>query len=749
MSQLLRASSVPTLVGLEEELTCAICLCVFESPVTTPCGHNFCLPCLEMTWGDLEKNFSCPQCRSCFDSRPELKKNTVLCRVVEEFQGTLGGPPKKDEKAKQRASSSPPAVACDSCLQAAATKTCFTCMASFCQEHLKPHLESPAFKSHQLASPVADLQQRKCQAHSKLLEFYCKEHGSCICCFCLVTHKKCVTVPLEEAKEEKESQLKQRLTELYALNEKADQSLNQVRMQQKQISDTARRKLDLLKSEFLEMIALIEEEEKESVKKVLAEEKRVRDKYDFVYKVLGKKKNEIQGERDQIEMALTEVDDIAFLKKSAKLRQLPFKDVFIPKIDLDQKLIHAIYQKAFGLKESVKQFLTHPKDKNTEGSTQSNFKPQTNFLQPGKKKNESRAAKGDDQPPDSSQEKATEEATASGAPESKARRRPAKRYRFPPTWVGTGATREWVELADASLHFLPANSQSCLDCKNKIQKHKLITSAQASIHLPCRLHAAILLQQQGRAFPANASEHEAQGKENVSVKGQDIPLLGRWDLVASGSEDRPDQTQSPNQRGRSSSRTQLTTLESFLAKSREELLEFASQFTLDYKTAHQKVLLSERNTKVSVADTPQNYQYHPQRFSYCSQVVAFQCFKRGIHYWEVEVENNSFSGVGVCYGSMARHGVESRLGRNDCSWCIEWCNGNLSAWHKDVGKNLPPTKVKKIGVLLHYEGGFLIFFGISTKTTLLYKFQAQFTEALYPAFWVFSSKAAISICQLK
>ncbi|XP_044278005.1 E3 ubiquitin/ISG15 ligase TRIM25-like isoform X2 [Varanus komodoensis] len=635
MSQLLRASSVPTLVGLEEELTCAICLCVFESPVTTPCGHNFCLPCLEMTWGDLEKNFSCPQCRSCFDSRPELKKNTVLCRVVEEFQGTLGGPPKKDEKAKQRASSSPPAVACDSCLQAAATKTCFTCMASFCQEHLKPHLESPAFKSHQLASPVADLQQRKCQAHSKLLEFYCKEHGSCICCFCLVTHKKCVTVPLEEAKEEKESQLKQRLTELYALNEKADQSLNQVRMQQKQISDTARRKLDLLKSEFLEMIALIEEEEKESVKKVLAEEKRVRDKYDFVYKVLGKKKNEIQGERDQIEMALTEVDDIAFLKKSAKLRQLPFKDVFIPKIDLDQKLIHAIYQKAFGLKESVKQFLTHPKDKNTEGSTQSNFKPQTNFLQPGKKKNESRAAKGDDQPPDSSQEKATEEATASGAPESKARRRPAKR------------------------------------------------------------------------------------------------------------------SQSPNQRGRSSSRTQLTTLESFLAKSREELLEFASQFTLDYKTAHQKVLLSERNTKVSVADTPQNYQYHPQRFSYCSQVVAFQCFKRGIHYWEVEVENNSFSGVGVCYGSMARHGVESRLGRNDCSWCIEWCNGNLSAWHKDVGKNLPPTKVKKIGVLLHYEGGFLIFFGISTKTTLLYKFQAQFTEALYPAFWVFSSKAAISICQLK
>lgn len=56
------------------------------------------------------------------------------------------------------------------------------------------------------------------------------------------------------------------------------------------------------------------------------------------------------------------------------MRQLPIKEVFIPKIDLDHKLIHTVYQKVCGLKENVKQCLTQPSgvsqpsDKKTEGN---------------------------------------------------------------------------------------------------------------------------------------------------------------------------------------------------------------------------------------------------------------------------------------------------------------------------------------------------------------------------------------------
>ncbi|EAW94523.1 tripartite motif-containing 25, isoform CRA_a [Homo sapiens] len=190
-------------------------------------------------------------------------------------------------------------------------------------------------------------------------------------------------------------------------------------------------------------------------------------------------------------------------------------------------------------------------------------------------------------------------------------------------------------------------------------------------------------------------------------------------------------------------------LETFLAKSRPELLEYYIKVILDYNTAHNKVALSECYTVASVAEMPQNYRPHPQRFTYCSQVLGLHCYKKGIHYWEVELQKNNFCGVGICYGSMNRQGPESRLGRNSASWCVEWFNTKISAWHNNVEKTLPSTKATRVGVLLNCDHGFVIFFAVADKVHLMYKFRVDFTEALYPAFWVFSAGATLSICSPK
>jgi len=190
-------------------------------------------------------------------------------------------------------------------------------------------------------------------------------------------------------------------------------------------------------------------------------------------------------------------------------------------------------------------------------------------------------------------------------------------------------------------------------------------------------------------------------------------------------------------------------LETFLAKSRPELLEYAVKFSLDYNTAHNKVALSENYSVAYVADSPLNYQPHPKRFVYCSQVLGLHCYKKGIHYWEVELQKSHFCGVGVCYGSMPRQGPESRLGRNSASWCVEWFNTKISAWHNNVEKTLPSTKATRVGVLLNCDHGFVIFFAVADRVHLMYKFKVDFTEALYPAFWVFSAGAMLSICSYK
>uniref|UniRef100_A0A8C3J181 RING-type E3 ubiquitin transferase n=1 Tax=Calidris pygmaea TaxID=425635 RepID=A0A8C3J181_9CHAR len=603
--------SDPGLAGLEEELTCSICLCLFSSPVTVPCGHNFCASCLELSWAG-QSDFSCPQCRATFPGRPQLQKNTVLCRVVEQLRGRAGAEQEEEEDAVGLRGEATP-VYCDSCRQVPAVQTCLTCTASFCPEHLQPHRDSPAFRDHQLCPPLRDLQQRKCSQHNKIFEFFCSQHGICICSLCLLGHKLCHTNPLQLAKANTESALKKKLTELHNQSEKAARAMSTVKTNQSQAAETVSRKKDLIRSEFSEIKALIEERENEILKLIADEEKRVCNKFDYIYGVLGSKKNEIQSLRDQIEMALTESDDILFLKRAAALQRTSTKDAFVPVIEIDQSLIHSTYQSAINLKDIVKLSVTQARERKVEA------KPT-----PVKTKPFPAVASNKKKPPG-----------------------PGPRKCFFPT----GQTLCSVDTA---------------------------------------------------------------------------PAMGTVSTAAAAAA--------------------KELLDSFLKKPREELLQYTANITLDFNTAHNKVMLSNRYTRMSVSDTPLHYDYHPQRFTDCSQVLGFQCFKRGVHYWEVELQQNSFCGIGICYGSMERQGPGSRLGRNSSSWCIEWLNSKISSWHNDVEKCLPNVKATKIGVLLHCEGGFVIFMAVGEKHNLIYKFKAQFTEALYPAFWLFSSGTVLTLC---
>ncbi|XP_025902549.1 E3 ubiquitin/ISG15 ligase TRIM25 [Nothoprocta perdicaria] len=631
MASLTPAGSEPS---LEDELTCSICLCLFSSPVTVPCGHNFCGSCLELTWAGAERDLSCPQCRTTFATRPQLRKNTVLCRVVQELQGGLA---KAEDAAKTEACEAATTVPCDSCLQALAAKTCLTCMASFCLEHLRPHHESPAFRDHQLCPPLPDLQQRKCASHNKLMELFCREHAACICSTCILSHRLCHTSPLQQAKEEAELALKKRLMQIYNQSGRAAQALGLVKANQSKITETASRKRDLITTEFSEIKALIGEEENRLLKIIGDEEIRVCNKFDYILGVLRSKNNEIQSIRDQIETALTERDDILFLKRAAALQQVTTKDVFTPTIEMDQNILHSAYQSAINIKETVKLLVTQSKEKSAEAKTSVRPKP------PG-------AA-------------------------------------FP----------------NRNIHVKkPVGPQEA------IQKEKI--------------------QNQTQATPQEEADTKDKDKKKPAKSAQ--------------------KPGAPNAASAAAAATKQL-IDSFLKKPREELLQYADNITLDYNTAHKQVILSEKYTKISVSEIPLNYSEHPQRFTYCSQVLGFQCFKRGIHYWEVDLQQNNFCGIGICYGSMERQGPESRLGRNGSSWCIEWFNNKISAWHDDVEKCLPNTKATRIGVLLHCDQGFVIFLAVGEKHNLIYKYKAQFTEALYPAFWVFSSGTVLSLCQLK
>uniref|UniRef100_A0A3Q0QPS6 Uncharacterized protein n=1 Tax=Amphilophus citrinellus TaxID=61819 RepID=A0A3Q0QPS6_AMPCI len=63
---------------------CPICLDVFTRPVSTPCGHNFCMSCITSYWNDAPV-CQCPICKEHFQRIPDLKVNTFISELASNF----------------------------------------------------------------------------------------------------------------------------------------------------------------------------------------------------------------------------------------------------------------------------------------------------------------------------------------------------------------------------------------------------------------------------------------------------------------------------------------------------------------------------------------------------------------------------------------------------------------------------------------------------------------------------------------
>ncbi|XP_022354741.1 probable E3 ubiquitin-protein ligase TRIML1 [Enhydra lutris kenyoni] len=81
MSLLEKMSTADLMENLREELTCFICLDYFTSPVTTECGHSFCLLCLLRSWEEHNTPLSCPECWRSLES-PHFQPNERLGRLA-------------------------------------------------------------------------------------------------------------------------------------------------------------------------------------------------------------------------------------------------------------------------------------------------------------------------------------------------------------------------------------------------------------------------------------------------------------------------------------------------------------------------------------------------------------------------------------------------------------------------------------------------------------------------------------------
>ncbi|KAF7700424.1 hypothetical protein HF521_003382 [Silurus meridionalis] len=192
-----------------DQFICAVCLDLLKDPVTIPCGHSFCKVCINGCWNqeDMKSIYSCPQCRETFTPRPVLCRNNILAEVVEKLKNT-----ELQAASAAHCYTGPGDVDCDSCTgrKLKAVKSCLVCLASYCEDHLKPHYQSQAFKKHKLVEACVDLQEKICSQHDKLMEIYCRTDQSFICYLCMTDeHKGHDTVSTTAERSKKQNELKE------------------------------------------------------------------------------------------------------------------------------------------------------------------------------------------------------------------------------------------------------------------------------------------------------------------------------------------------------------------------------------------------------------------------------------------------------------------------------------------------------------------------------------------------------------
>ncbi|KAK2888813.1 hypothetical protein Q8A67_014188 [Cirrhinus molitorella] len=195
------------------------------------------------------------------------------------------------------------AVPCDRCTEPkAAVKTCLVCMASFCENHLKPHNTQEKLRNHELIAPTGDLSQKICPEHKYLQEFFCRSCQMYVCWLCTSNqHKGHESLSTQAERNEKQKELGAVLSENHQRLQDRERELKDMKKVLDTLtrsSETVRDEADMVLSELQEsvqrMLELLQDVMVSTAQEKLNEAQDVVTKLEAEVKQLKKKDGELK-----------------------------------------------------------------------------------------------------------------------------------------------------------------------------------------------------------------------------------------------------------------------------------------------------------------------------------------------------------------------------------------------------------------------------------------------------------------------
>ncbi|XP_073713322.1 E3 ubiquitin/ISG15 ligase TRIM25-like [Misgurnus anguillicaudatus] len=308
---------------IQDQFICSICLDLLKDPVTIPCGHSYCMSCITNCWNqdDQKRNYSCPQCRQTFNTRPDLYKNTMLAEVVEILKKT-----KLQAACLDHCYAEAGDVKCDVCTERKhkAVKSCLVCLESYCQTHFKQHEAFHRGKKHKVIDVTGRLQQMICPQHEKLLEIYCKTDQLCICYLCMVDeHNEHKTVSAAAERTEKQKELKETQRKYHQRIQESQKKLQELRDAVETHKRSAQTAVDDTERIFTQLITSIERRRSEVTQLIRDQEKTAVSEAEGLLKRLEQEIDDLRRRDAELEQLSHTDDHIHFLQSFQSLSVPP------------------------------------------------------------------------------------------------------------------------------------------------------------------------------------------------------------------------------------------------------------------------------------------------------------------------------------------------------------------------------------------------------------------------------------------
>uniref|UniRef100_A0A8C4T3R2 E3 ubiquitin-protein ligase TRIM47-like n=1 Tax=Erpetoichthys calabaricus TaxID=27687 RepID=A0A8C4T3R2_ERPCA len=284
----------------QDLFNCPVCLEPQNDPVSIPCGHIHCMTCITSFW-DQTGDYSCPQCRQTFVSRPALQRNTLVA---------------------EQSDADPSCVVCDICTwrKLRAVKFCLTCLASYCEEHIQFHQESEALRRHVLVEPNGHIQQKMCTRHQKVLQLFCRTDQTAVCYLCLTgDHQGHDANTTEEERAVKQIELGVTQSKLLKRIQEKQEELHQIRHNIDLLKSSAERETQESRKIFTSLVCIIEDAQKKVIELIRQQETREMEKAERAMSQLEKEIEELKKKNAELTELSKTVDHIHFLQVRALL----------------------------------------------------------------------------------------------------------------------------------------------------------------------------------------------------------------------------------------------------------------------------------------------------------------------------------------------------------------------------------------------------------------------------------------------